>query len=101
MTYWVYIMASRTKVLYVGMTGDLQRRMIEHKQRVVPGFTRTYHVTRLVYCQDFEDAASAIACEKQVKGWVRHRKIQLVESVNPEWLDLSSDLFPSQGALSS
>lgn len=87
-TYWVYIMASRSRVLYIGVTNDLERRVDEHKQGMTPGFTQRYRINRLVYREEFADIRDAIAREKQIKGWVRSRKIQLIEERNPVWDDL-------------
>jgi putative endonuclease len=84
-TYFVYLMASRSKVLYVGMTNDLSRRVSEHKSRQQGGFTARYRTDRLVYCESYADVRDAIAREKQIKGWVRTRKIALIESLNPGW----------------
>ena len=89
-TYYVYIMASRSRVLYIGVTNDLARRVSEHKHSLIPGFTQKYRVTRLVYVEQFGDIRDAIAREKQIKGWVRARKLRLIEAVNPTWEDLSS-----------
>jgi putative endonuclease len=93
-TYSVYIMASRTRTLYTGVTNNLLRRVIEHKQKRVPGFTRTYNVTRLVYSEQYRDIGLAIAREKQIKGLLRKKKIALIESRNPEWKDLSDGYIP-------
>ena len=87
--YYVYVMSSRSRILYTGVTNDLERRVSEHKQGLVPGFTSKYHITRLVYYEPTSDIRSAIAREKQIKGWLRGRKTALIESANPEWLDLS------------
>lgn len=89
-TYYIYIMASRSRVLYIGVTNDLARRVNEHKQSLIAGFTQTYRVTRLVYFEQFGDIRDAIAREKQIKGWVRARKLNLIEARNPTWEDLSS-----------
>ena len=89
--YYVYIMASRSRVLYVGMTNDLQRRVEQHKQKLVEGFTQKYNVTRLVYYEVTSDVHAAIAREKQIKGWRRSKKTELIESVNPTWQDLSEE----------
>src|SRR5438445_10791783 len=89
-TYYVYIMASRSRVIYTGVTNDLARRVDEHKRSLTPGFTSRYHITRLVYFEDFGDVRDAIAREKQLKGWVRSRKIELIEEKNPTWGDLAS-----------
>lgn len=89
-TYCVYIMSSRTRVLYIGVTNNLVRRVSEHKRKLMPGFTRRYNVTRLVYYECTNDVRAAIAREKQLKGWLRIRKIALIESMNPEWDDLGA-----------
>ena len=86
--YYVYILASRWRVLYVGVTNDLVRRMHEHRSRQFPGFTRKYHVTRLVHFEHTSDVAAAIAREKVLKGWRRSRKIELIERGNPGWEEL-------------
>jgi len=91
-TYHVYIMASASRVLYIGITGDLLRRVMEHKQMRVPGFTSRYRVTELAYFEAFGDIRIAIAREKQIKGWLRERKIALIESLNPHWRDLAAEL---------
>jgi len=93
--YYVYIMASRSRVLYTGVTNDLARRVNEHKRRLTPGFTRRYRITRLVYFEEFADIGAAIAREKQVKAWTRARRITLVEGRNPCWRDLAEDWFPT------
>ena len=85
--YYVYIMASRSRVLYTGVTNDLARRIHEHKLGLIPGFTSKYRITRLVYFEEFPDVQDAIAREKQIKGWVRARKIRLIEGHNPTWED--------------
>jgi putative endonuclease len=87
--YFVYILASRTKVLYVGVTSNLAQRAWQHKQHAAPGFTAKYNVTRLVYFEDTSDVRAAIAREKEIKGWRRSKKRVLVESANPGWKDLS------------
>jgi putative endonuclease len=76
-------------VLYIGVTNDLTRRVQEHKQSLIPGFTQQYRVTRLVYFEEFDDIRDAIAREKQLKGWLRARKLKLIEARNPTWDDLS------------
>jgi len=98
-THYVYIMASRSRVLYTGVTNDLPRRVYEHKRSLIPGFTSKYHITRLVYFEEFPDVRDAIAREKQVKGWVRSRKLRLIEQANPTWEDLADTWFaPRQTA---
>ena len=89
--YHVYILASPSAVLYTGVTNHLERRTADHKQKLVPGFTRDYNVTRLVYFEAFGDVRAAIAREKQIKGWRRGKKITLIEKMNPQWRDLSED----------
>ncbi len=86
---YVYITTNKSRTLYTGVTNDLERRVYEHKKKVVPGFTTKYNITRLVYFEVTEDIGAAIAREKQIKGWLRSKKIALIESVNPEWCDLS------------
>jgi putative endonuclease len=90
--YYVYITASISKVLYVGVTGDLVRRIWEHKEKLVSGFTERYNVNRLVYYEVSENALAAIAREKQIKGYRREKKLALIEAMNPEWKDLYLDL---------
>jgi len=87
--YYVYIMTNRSDTLYTGVTNDLQRRVYEHKYKLVEGFTKKYNLTRLVYHETTGDVASAIRREKQIKGWLRAKKIALIESINPHWRDLS------------
>ena len=91
-TYHVYMMASASRVLYIGVTGDLLRRVTEHKQMRLPGFTARYRVIQLVYFEAFGDIRIAITREKQIKGWLRERKIALIESFNPHWPDLAAEL---------
>jgi putative endonuclease len=79
------------RVLYTGVTNDLQRRVYEHKNKLVKGFTKKYNVIKLVFYEVCNDIESAILREKQIKGWLRTKKIALVESMNPEWRDLSLD----------
>ncbi len=83
-------MTNKSRTLYTGVTNDLERRVYEHKQKIVPGFTARYNITRLVYFELTQDVEAAIAREKQIKGWLRRKKIALIESVNPEWKDLSN-----------
>jgi putative endonuclease len=86
-TFFVYILASRLRTLYVGVTGDLHRRLAQHRS-AQHGFTRRYGIVRLVHMEVYPTAASAIARERQLKGWRRERKIALIESTNPGWSDL-------------
>ena len=97
-TYFTYIMASRSHTLYVGVTGDLRKRVFEHKWREYDGFTERYNCDRLVWFERYDDVVKAIGREKQVKGWRREKKIALIEAVNPAWTDLSRrwyDLEPA------
>jgi putative endonuclease len=86
--YYVYILSSRKRVLYTGVTNDLVRRTAQHKQHAIPGFSKRYNVDQLVYYEHTHDASAAIAREKELKGWVRAKKVALIESVNPGWNDL-------------
>ena len=87
--YYVYIFASRSRNLYVGVTRDLDRRTFEHKNKLVRGFTSRYNIHRLVYYEIYGTVVSAIAREKELKGWRREKKIALIERENPTWDDLS------------
>ena len=89
--HYVYIMTNVSRTLYTGVTNDLRRRVYEHKHKLAEGFTRRYNATLLAYYEATPDVRSAITREKQIKGWVRARKIALIEAVNPQWLDLSAD----------
>jgi putative endonuclease len=91
--YHVYIVSSRSGVLYIGMTNNLERRMYEHKHKLIPGFTAKYNVNRLVYFEAFERPIDAIRAEKRIKGWTRAKKIALIESNNRQWKDLSEGWF--------
>jgi putative endonuclease len=86
-------MTNRPGTLYVGVTNDLERRVHEHKSGSVPGFTSKYKVDQLVYCEETSDVQAAIAREKQIKGWVRRKKIELIESANPLWVDLAEGWY--------
>ena len=92
--YSVYILASHTRTLYTGVTNNLLLRVVQHKQRRVPGFTQRYNVTRLVYFEQYGGVGQAIAREKQIKGLLREKKIALIESRNPEWKDLTDGYIP-------
>jgi putative endonuclease len=89
----VYIVASRSRVLYTGITSDLRRRIYQHKQGLIPGFTHRYKVNRLVYFESTSHIRAAIERERQIKSWRREKKLRLIESVNAGWLDLSADWF--------
>jgi putative endonuclease len=87
--FFVYILASRSRTLYVGVTSDIVSRVHQHKTKETPGFTSRYNVERLVYVEQFNTAAEAIEREKQIKAWRRSHKVALIEEVNPLWNDLS------------
>ncbi len=90
--YFVYILSSRNRVLYVGMTNELSRRIYEHKNGLVDGFTKSYNVNKLVYYELQNDFESALKREKQLKNWHRQWKINLIDSTNKEWKDLYSEI---------
>ncbi|MGH9328180.1 MAG: GIY-YIG nuclease family protein [Terriglobia bacterium] len=92
-TFYVYIMASKFRTLYVGITNNLERRALEHKRQLIPGFTSQYHINRLVYFETCCDVRAAIQREKQMKGWLRARKVALIIAHNPTWRDLSQGWF--------
>ena len=91
--YFVYIMTNKSGTLYVGVTNNLERRIFEHKNSLIEGFTKKYNINRLVYYEETNDIIAAITREKQIKGWLRDKKIVLIESINPDWNDLSEDWF--------
>jgi len=88
-TYYVYIMTNNSRTLYTGVTNDLERRVFEHKHKLLPGFTRQYNINRLVCYESCGDIRAAIQREKQIKGWVRAKKVALILSANHAWRDLS------------
>lgn len=92
--YYVYITASLSRTLYVGVTNDPARRMYEHRHKLQDGFTARYRVDRLMCFEHLTDANAAIAREKQIKKWSRKKKAGLIEAANPAWIDLSEELFP-------
>ena len=96
--YCTYIMASRSHTLYVGVTGDLLRRVFQHKWREHDGFTQRYNCDRLIWFERYQDVHKAIAREKELKGWRREKKIALIEAANPIWLDLSRDWYDLEPA---
>ena len=89
--YYVYIITSKSGVLYIGVTNDLNRRILEHREKLRPGFTSKYNVSRLVYFEAFREIRDAIAREKQLKGWRREKKVALIHTNNPAWRDLSEE----------
>ncbi len=98
--YWVYILTNkRNGTLYVGVTNSLERRIWQHKTKVIEGFTQKYGLDQLVHFEHFRQVSQAIDREKQIKGWLRHRKLELIEKDNPQWVDLSAGWFA--GALDS
>ena len=89
MKYYIYILTNKdNSVMYIGVTNDLRRRLYEHKNQEIDGFTKKYNVYKLVYFEEYSDIGDAIAREKQLKGWVRLKKNLLVEKQNPNWNDL-------------
>jgi putative endonuclease len=94
--YWVYILHSPTGTLYVGITNNLERRVYEHKHHLVKGFTSRYNVNRLVYYEDFNSVWDAIAREKEIKAWRRSKKLALIQSMNPQWEDLSAEWYEDE-----
>ena len=92
-TYYVYILTNwNNKVMYIGMTNNLIRRIFEHRQKKITGFTKKYNVNKLVFFDICQDVNSAIAREKELKKWRREKKDQLVMEKNPQWLDLAEEL---------
>ncbi|MFH1207238.1 MAG: GIY-YIG nuclease family protein [Patescibacteria group bacterium] len=93
-TYYVYIMTNKfNRVLYTGVTNNLIRRVLEHKTKVSSGFTSRYNATKLLYYEETNDIGVAIGREKQIKGWIRKKKVVLIKTINPTWQDLSEYFF--------
>ena len=92
-TYYVYIMASISGTLYTGVTNNIKRRVFEHKNHLVPGFTDKYNINRLLYFEAFADSLVAIKREKQIKSLRREKKIKLIDAENAQWDDISEDWF--------
>ena len=91
--FYIYIMSNKNNtVLYTGVTNDLRRRVYEHKDQMIEGFTKKYHITKLVYYEILRDAETAITREKQIKGGSRQKKVGLIEGINPQWKDLYEEL---------
>ncbi len=100
--YYVYIITNKNnKVLYAGVTNNLERRMYEHKNKLIEGFSSKYNLMKLVYFEHTSNIESAIIKEKQIKGWVRKKKTDLISSFNPKWNDLSVELFGGDSSLRS
>jgi putative endonuclease len=91
--YYVYILTNNSKTLYTGFTNDLRRRVGEHKKKLHAGFTAKYNVNKLIYFEYFSERKLAMEREKQIKGLLRSKKIDLINTINPEWNDLSKDWF--------
>jgi putative endonuclease len=89
--YYVYILTNHSGTLYIGMASDLERRLAEHRLRVVDGFAKRYRLKRLVYFEQTSDVHASLAREMQLKGWTRRRKTALIRSNNPDWSDLAAD----------
>jgi putative endonuclease len=99
--YFVYVLASKSRRLYVGVTNDLERRIYEHKQKLADGFTKMYRIDRLVHFEETSDVRVAIEREKQIKGLLRAKKIALIESSNPTWEDLSEAWYKANSKADS
>jgi putative endonuclease len=91
---YVYILASKSRVLYTGVTARLTHRTVQHRRKLTPGFASKYEVNRLVYWERYDRIGTAIAREKQIKGWLRAKKVALIETKNPNWKDLAEEFFP-------
>jgi putative endonuclease len=94
--YYVYIMTNRSRTLYTGVPNDLERRVYEHKHKLNQGFTSKYNITKLVWYEAFPDIQQAIEGEKRIKGWLRVKKIALIEARNPNWEDLSRQWYDTE-----
>ena len=92
-TYFVYIMTSPGGTLYTGVTNNIWFRVLTHKQKKKPGFTKKYNITRLAYYEVTSDIYLALEREKEIKGWRRQKKIKLIESINPNWEDLAENWY--------
>jgi len=90
--FHVYFMAGNSGVIYLGVTSHLGKRVFQHQQKLLPGFTKKYNLTKLVWFEPYSTARSAIAREKEIKKWRREKKVTLIESLNPSWSDLSLTL---------
>jgi putative endonuclease len=95
-TYYVYILSSPGGTLYTGITNDIWLRVLTHKRKIQPGFTKKYDITRLVYYEVTSYIHLALSREKEIKGWRRNKKIQLIESLNPKWVDFAEDWFDEE-----
>jgi putative endonuclease len=95
-SYYTYIMASRSRTLYIGITRDLHKRVFQHKWRECGGFTARYNCDRLVWHQAFHEVGDAILREKELKGWRREKKLALIQAMNPAWVDLARDWYEAE-----
>ncbi|MEO1023792.1 MAG: GIY-YIG nuclease family protein [Bacteroidota bacterium] len=91
--YYVYMLSNASKMIYIGMTNNLTRRIYEHRNKLLKGYTQKYNLHDLVYYEETDDVGRAIEREKQLKGWKRNRKVKLIEAVNPGWKDLAERWF--------
>jgi len=91
--YYVYIMTNNSRTLYTGVTHDLVRRVYEHRNKLIKGFTQKYNITALAYYEIISDVWAAMQSQKQIKGWLRKKKIALIEEANPKWQDLSKGWY--------
>ena len=91
--YYVYIMTNKSGTLYTGLTENLKKRIDQHKNKLVEGFTKKYNINKLLYFETFPDVYSAIDREKTIRGWVRRKKLDLIRTTNPDWTDLSQDWY--------
>jgi putative endonuclease len=91
--YFVYILSNKSGMLYTGVTNDLERRLYEHKHKTNDGFTNKYNIDMLVYFESTDDITAAIAREKQIKGMLKSKKIELIKTMNPGFVDLSEDWY--------
>ena len=98
-TFWVYIMTNNSGTLYTGVTGNLPRRIYEHRHRLFPGFATHYKTDQLIYAESFSEGRDALAREKQIKAWRRAHKVALIDSANPDWNDLGEAWFGPRDAV--
>jgi|SRR3972149_9940455 len=90
-TYYVYILSGPSTILYTGVTNDLERRVLEHKSKLIKGFSSKFNMNRLLFYEEFKHPSDAIAMEKRIKGWIRKKKLDLIRTMNPEFNDLSEE----------
>jgi putative endonuclease len=95
-SFWVYIMGGAGKTIYIGVTNDISRRVWEHKNKIIQGFTARYNLDKLLFYAEFNDPREAIAFEKKTKGWVRRKKDALIDTMNPERHDLAADWYKAK-----